>query len=57
MLPLSSEIMDHVTRDDDQLPAASMRNITPRKSDFVLPTANETPVIADEQEAFTQSEQ
>jgi len=57
MLPLSSEIMDHVTRDDDQFPAASMRNVTPRKSDFVLPTADETPSIADEQEAFNQSEQ
>jgi recombination protein RecT len=42
MLPLSSEIMDHVTRDDDQF--TGMRNATPRPAPaFVLPTADEAP--------------
>jgi len=44
MLPLSSEIMDHVTRDDDQF--SGMRNATPRQAPaFVLPVADETPAI------------
>jgi recombination protein RecT len=42
MLPLSSEIMDHVTRDDDQF--TGMRNATPKTAPaFILPTADETP--------------
>lgn len=42
MLPLSSEIMSHVERDDDQF--QGMRNATPRQAPaFVLPTAPETP--------------
>jgi len=40
MLPLSSEIMDHVTRDDDQF---SMRNVTPNPPAFILPKAEESP--------------
>jgi len=41
MLPLSSEIMDHVSRDDDHF--REMRNATPRQAPaFVLPTADET---------------
>lgn len=34
MLPLSSEIMQHVERDDDQF---AMRNVTPEKPSFKLP--------------------
>lgn len=45
MLPLSSEIMDHVTKDDDQF---AMRNVTPAAPPaFILPDATpaiETPV-------------
>ncbi len=40
MLPLSSEIMHHVERDDDQF---SMRNVTPNPPAFILPRADETP--------------
>lgn len=43
MLPLSSEIMEHVTKDDDQFPA---RNITPAaKPTFALPE------LSDDEEA------
>ena len=45
MLPLSSEIMQHVERDDDQF--GGMRNATPRKNPFALPEAANTAVIAD----------
>jgi len=44
MLPLSSEIMDHVSRDDDQY---TMRNVTPPAPSFVLP--EETPAIEEVQ--------
>lgn len=40
MLPLSSEIMDHVARDDDQF---AMRNVTPNPPSFILPKAEESP--------------
>lgn len=46
MLPLSSEIMDHVSRDDDQF-AQTMRNVTPPAPSFVLP--EETPAIEEVQ--------
>lgn len=36
MLPLSSEIMEHVARDDDQF-SQPMRNVTPQAPSFVLP--------------------
>lgn len=36
MLPLSSEIMDHVSRDDDQF---GMRNVTPNPPSFIVPDA------------------
>lgn len=42
MLPLSSEIMDHVTRDDDQF-FSGMRDATPRKvPSFALPEADKS---------------
>ena len=42
MLPLSSEIMSHVERDDDQF--AGMRNANPRKNPFAaLPMAEDAP--------------
>lgn len=41
MLPLSSEIMEHVQRDDDQF---GMRNVTPREApSFMLPAAETQP--------------
>lgn len=39
MLPISSEIMRHVERDDDQF---TMRNVTPSVPSFALPKAIET---------------
>lgn len=39
MLPLSSEIMRHVERDDDQF---TMRNVTPNPPAFILPKAEES---------------
>jgi recombination protein RecT len=47
MLPLSSEIMQHVERDDDQF---TMRNVTPTAPAFVMPT------IAESQEPETAQE-
>ena len=49
MLPLSSEIMQHVERDDDQF--AGMRDATPRKNPFALPEATDTPAIAETHDA------
>lgn len=41
MLPLSSEIMEHVTKDDDNVP---MRNVTPTETPkFLLPEVDEAP--------------
>jgi len=42
MLPLSSEVMQHVERDDDQF--QGMRNVTPGNPapSFALPMADET---------------
>jgi len=43
MLPLSSEIMDHVTKDDDQF---QMRNVTPSSPPaFILPDEHPEPVL------------
>lgn len=41
MLPLSSEIMDHVSRDDDQF---VMRNVTPSNTPIALPIGAGKPV-------------
>jgi recombinational DNA repair protein RecT len=42
MLPLSSEIMSHVERDDDQF--AGMRDANPRKNPFAaLPMTEDAP--------------
>jgi len=51
------DVLLGVYTQDELAESPQMRNVTPRKSDFALPTADETPAIADEQEAFTQSEQ
>jgi recombinational DNA repair protein RecT len=43
MLPLSSELMEHVTRDDEQF---GMRNVTPTTAapaSFALPDSEEEP--------------
>jgi len=40
MLPLSSEIIDHVTKDDSQFDG--MRNVTRQAPVFALPKAEET---------------
>lgn len=41
MLPLSSEIMQHIERDDDQF---AMRNVTPSAPSFALPKLNASEV-------------
>lgn len=50
MLPLSSEIMQHVERDDDQFNGHPIRDVTPKGNPFeMLPTAAvETPTEAPE---------
>jgi len=48
MLPLSSEIMKHVERDDDQF---KMRNVTPSAPSFALPTLTNEPTIEAESPA------
>lgn len=50
------DVLLGVYTQDELTESQQMRNVTPRKSDFVLPKADETPVIADDQEAFTQAE-
>ena len=45
MLPLSSEIMAHVEREDDQF--GGMRDATPRKNPFALPEAVDPPAITE----------
>jgi recombinational DNA repair protein RecT len=55
MLPLSSEIMSHVERDDDQF--TGMRNANPRKNPFAaLPMAEDAPQ-ADAPEPTTEEAQ
>jgi len=55
MLPLSSEIMSHVERDDDQF--SGMRNANPRKNPFaVLPMAEDN-AQADAPEPATEEAQ
>lgn len=46
MLPLSSEIMDHVSRDDEQF---AMRNVTPVTPSFALPNAEPAIIEAKEE--------
>lgn len=55
MLPLSSEIMDHVSRDDEQF---TMRNVTPTPPAFILPKAGPTsePTIEEIEASGTEGE-
>lgn len=43
MMPLSSEIMEHVSKDDDQF--SGMRNITPKEPVFQLPQTEQPPTV------------
>lgn len=52
MLPLSSEIMRHVERDDDQL---AMRNVTPSAPSFALPKV-EVAVVEEDETIETEGE-
>ena len=52
MLPLSSEIMRHVERDDDQF---TMRNVTPSVPSFALPKV-EAPMVEENETIETEGE-